>query len=59
LAGGEVDIFVLVEVLTEALGRDVIMPGRSIVMAGAAVRDSPKRLPFTLIFARLRLSEGL
>src|SRR5580692_6984336 len=44
LAGGEVDIFVLVEVLTEALGRDVIMPGRNIAIEGAAVCDSPEKI---------------
>jgi hypothetical protein len=44
LAGGEVNIFVMVEVLTEALGRDVIMPGRNIAIDGAAVCDSPEKV---------------
>jgi hypothetical protein len=44
LAGGEVDIFVLVEVLTEALGRDVIMPGQNIEVDGAAVCGSAEKI---------------
>src|SRR5438270_11302837 len=41
LAGREVDILVLVEVSAEALGRDVIMPGRNVAIERAAVFDSP------------------
>src|SRR6516165_1936966 len=41
LAGGEVDVSVLVGVPTEALWRDPIMPRRNVAIDGAAVFDSP------------------